>query len=409
MNTKTGSQQSASEEGPERCNLLITIANAAGEAGQLRELVLAPDGRVESLSGDFVIDEEAARLIIEAFQHHGSSIVIDYHHQSDGGDYRSPDGRAPAAGWVEVLSYVAGRGLIGKVKWNEAARAAILADEYRYLSPTLWVRKSDRKAVRLSSVALTNQPAIVGMERVAASEVNPKKETETMADEPAVGADPSTFLARIAEALGVDETGNAAEMYQAILERVRELKGKGADEGEGEGGTEDVASDIRAALKLSDKADLTTVVAAIESLRRVNGTVATLQKQLNDLQGNLAERDANDLLRPYIEKGILHREGSEDDKNRYERFANMARKAPDDCRAILNEYVAAVPGEGQTSAPEGAGPKANDRAGIIVDEVRVYNSVEHHLTDLVTSVDQRLRDAKMQTLSEEESEKLAVA
>lgn len=231
-----------------------------------------------------------------------------------------------------------------------------------------------------------------------------------MAEEPEStgGGDLGVLIGQILSELGITDLENASDpgvALQAILDKIR---GGGGAEGEGEGG-EEVASDIRAALKLSDNADVQTVVAAIESLRQGGDTVATLQTQVNELRGKLAARDANDLLAPYIAKGVLHPNGNEEDKKRYERFANMARKNPDDCRAILNDYLGALPPEGQTEAPPGAGPKGKDRAGVIADEVRIYNSVERHLADLTTVVNQRLLDEKLEPLSEEENRKLVAA
>lgn len=85
----------------------------------LRTVRLTPAGEVQSMNGTFVMDEEAARLIIEAFDAHGTALPIDYEHQTLGGEYASPDGKAPAAGWIEKVFYEQGRGLQALVRWNE--------------------------------------------------------------------------------------------------------------------------------------------------------------------------------------------------------------------------------------------------------------------------------------------------
>jgi phage I-like protein len=134
------------------------------------EVMLSPWGDVKSVKGDFIMDDESAKLIGEAFAKGKKPIPIDYEHATLGGNYSTPSGAAPAAGWITEIRAKPGQGIFAVVKWNDAARAMIQADEYRYLSPVLMVRKDDRKAVAVTSAALTNTPAIVDMERVAAKD-----------------------------------------------------------------------------------------------------------------------------------------------------------------------------------------------------------------------------------------------
>ena len=128
-----------------------------------RRVLLFPWGNVESKKGAFIVDSEGVRLMIEAFLQHGADLPIDYEHQTLGGDYAAPDGRAPAAGWIKTIEPVAGQGLFGLVQWTPGGEQTIRAREYRYLSPVVSVRKDDQRAVALHSVGLTNKPAIVNM------------------------------------------------------------------------------------------------------------------------------------------------------------------------------------------------------------------------------------------------------
>jgi phage I-like protein len=137
---------------------------AAGEVPA--RIVLAPWGEVESTAGCFVVDEEAARLVVEAFTEHGTDVPIDYEHQTLGGTYASPNGQAPAAGWIKSLQVEAGVGIVALIEWTEPARKLLGSKQYRYLSPVAIVRKSDRKLVAIHSAALTNKPAIVGMKPI---------------------------------------------------------------------------------------------------------------------------------------------------------------------------------------------------------------------------------------------------
>ncbi len=143
---------------------LVTLTAAKLDGAQVPTRVLiVPWGKVQSTSGDFVVDEESAGLVVAAFREHGTDLPIDYEHQTLGGRYTSPSGQAPAAGWVKQLEAEEGVGVFAEVAWTEPALEQLVAKQYRYLSPVALIRKSDRKLVGLHSVALTNKPAIVDM------------------------------------------------------------------------------------------------------------------------------------------------------------------------------------------------------------------------------------------------------
>lgn len=57
-------------------------------------------------------------------------------------------------------------GLWAEVQWTPEAASKLASRQYRYLSPVALVRRSDRRLVGLHSAALTNKPAIVGMQPV---------------------------------------------------------------------------------------------------------------------------------------------------------------------------------------------------------------------------------------------------
>lgn len=154
------------EQGQEQVVVGASAVAAGSAAGRV---LIAPWGQVRSSSGDFVLDAEAGRLVVEAFAAHGTDVPVDYEHQSLGGTYASPSGQAPAAGWIKALRVIGPEdgdgepGLYAEVEWTQAARAKLDSREYRYLSPVVIVRKRDRRVVALHSAALTNKPAIVGM------------------------------------------------------------------------------------------------------------------------------------------------------------------------------------------------------------------------------------------------------
>jgi hypothetical protein len=238
---------------------------------------LCPDGEVRSKKGAFVMDAEAAREIIEAFAAHATDIVIDYEHAGLGGPYAAPDGKAPAAGWIKRLEFKPGVGLLAGVAWNEKAREAIWAGEYRYLSPVFLVRKSDRRAVELDSAAMTNRPAIPAMEPLAAS-------TRGLV-QVAHAEVPDDFVAALRSALGLEESADLA----AILESVQALVRAGM-EGEED---EEVASRVRAELGLPRGAGVALVASRLS-------TVAANERELMQLRDATAERAARDLVEVQI-------------------------------------------------------------------------------------------------------------
>jgi hypothetical protein len=130
---------------------------------------LSPANMVNSKNGNFVVDRESWTVIEPAFRNHGAALEIDLEHESLMEDL-PPKDRLGTVGWIEDLEFKDGEGLFAKVQWNDEGRSRILSDRFRYISPVLIVRKADGKAIGLHSVGLTNRPAIVGMERIAAKD-----------------------------------------------------------------------------------------------------------------------------------------------------------------------------------------------------------------------------------------------
>lgn len=127
-----------------------------------KEIKLFPLGLVRSQKGNFLVDDEAYTSILNHFKAHHVDIPIDYEHQT------LQDVQAPAAGWIKDLT-LKQDGVYASVEWTEKAAQYLAAKEYRYLSPVVSIRESDRKALLLHSAALTNTPAIDGMTAIVNS------------------------------------------------------------------------------------------------------------------------------------------------------------------------------------------------------------------------------------------------
>jgi phage I-like protein len=106
--------------------------------------------------GVFALSEKTFSDIVSSHQNKKIATVVDYDHSSVFG------GSSRAAGWVEALEPRGGE-LHAAIKWTDAAKQAIAAGEYRYLSPTITLKTKNRVTGEegppaLHSVALTNVP-----------------------------------------------------------------------------------------------------------------------------------------------------------------------------------------------------------------------------------------------------------
>lgn len=95
--------------------------------------------------------------IIAAFVADEKLIPIDIEHASE---IQAPKGEpAPAYGWIDALENRDGS-IWGRVEWNFDGEYQIIAKRYRYLSPAFTHLKSDKRIHQITSVALTNNPAL---------------------------------------------------------------------------------------------------------------------------------------------------------------------------------------------------------------------------------------------------------
>ena len=207
---------------------LVMESSTVGQADPPEQIFIAPWGEVETLAGSFIVDQEAATATIEAFTAHGTDVPVDYEHQTLGGNYSSPSGQAPAAGWIRALSMItpseaAARGgdiqpgLWARVEWTEEAAEKLRTRQYRYLSPVALVRRSDRRLIGLHSVALTNKPAIVGMRPLIASADSAARD----------GHQPMAFAAeRLRGLLRVADSAEEGAVLLAAAERIELLESR---------------------------------------------------------------------------------------------------------------------------------------------------------------------------------------
>lgn len=147
------------------CSIAVTVANEIQlfPAGNFR----ATDGRPHDVPHWF-IDAILAAQIIAEFEARANRTVVDYEHQTL---LAAQNGQpAPAAGWFGKLEWRESGLFAVDVEWTERATQMIEGGEYRYISPVFAYDKKTGKVLRLLHAALTNNPALDGMDAVAASQ-----------------------------------------------------------------------------------------------------------------------------------------------------------------------------------------------------------------------------------------------
>ncbi|WP_337529151.1 phage protease [Desulfovibrio sp.] len=161
----------------------------------------ARDGRPGNLRGvnatSWRLTAQDAEAVIAHWQRTATPLVVDYEHQTQ---LAAQNGRpAPAAGWITSLEWEEGRGLFAGVDWTDKARAHIRAEEYRYISPVFAFDRQSGAVLRLICAALTNHPALDGMDAASA--------TFTYEEPP---------MKQILAALGLPETADEAAALAAL-------------------------------------------------------------------------------------------------------------------------------------------------------------------------------------------------
>lgn len=214
----------------------------------------------------------AAQLTAVAAQ---TPVVIDYEHQTL---HAPTNGKpAPAAGWIKSASWRDGEGLFAEVEWTAAAKAAIDAGEYRFISPVITFDDAGN-VTSVGLAALTNHPAILGMDAAVAAlsaQLSTQLQQEQSMD----------LLAALIASLGLAAGADAAAALSAVnaLKTERDtLKTKPA-----------LPAALVAELGIAAGADETAALTAIKGLKtadtgtlalvtQLQGQVAALTTQLND-------------------------------------------------------------------------------------------------------------------------------
>lgn|GEM_PF-6270313 len=133
-------------------------------------------GENPSEKGTFIFDEKAALSVMEQYVALGKPMLLDFNHGTTF-DTPTPE-QAIAAG--EFTPEVRNGELWARdVKWSDRAKAFLSAGEYRLFSP-FFTHDKDKHVERLVNVALTNLPALNGIEPLVAANANTDDEESPM-------------------------------------------------------------------------------------------------------------------------------------------------------------------------------------------------------------------------------------
>lgn len=165
----------------------------------------AADGRPTDAPCWILGSSQAANVIADAAVR-TNDFMLDYEHQTINAEKNGQPN--PAAGWFKQLEFDPELGLFATdVRWTDRAQAMIDAKEYRYVS-ALFLYDMQGNVVRLINAALTNTPALDGMdELLAAASLICLQETNQM--------DENLRLA-LCSLLGLAQDADEAAIAQAL-------------------------------------------------------------------------------------------------------------------------------------------------------------------------------------------------
>jgi len=371
-------------------------------------VMLVPWGDVTCRKGDFIVDEAGAELVLKNFREHGVDMVIDYEHQSLGGEFSSPSGKAPAAGWIRRLEISPGFGIYGEVDWTDEARGMIRAKEYRYLSPVAVLTKTDRRVTKFNSVGLTNTPAIDGVGALVNSDkgsalhgsgANSNSGADIMnVDEL------KTLVGQISEDAEMSDGDKLAKLIEAIGQLNAESESES-----GETVTEEVANSLKpiaAELGLSEGADVVTIINSIRTSKRGRAGMvpaeqfAGLNAKIVELEKRNDEREVDAIIQANANKIAPANED-------YWRSFLAADRTK--ATELLGQAPVVIANSRIPSAPKG-GPGAN-REAIIANARKAFTSESVEKMVICSEqvfVNGTLIEAGQKPLTEDETNKHAI-
>lgn len=280
----------------------LGIATCAVSVTPTGEVQLFPAGEFRANDGrpkdapHWFIDAELAAVIIADFEARQNDTVIDYEHQTmltvETGQL------APAAGWFSKLEWRDDGLYAVDVRWTERATGLIEGEEYKYISPVFTYDKKTGAIKRLLNAALTNNPALDGMDAVAASQyaqlINSTPDKETLKME--------GLMEQLRWLLNLPVTATADEITAELQKAIDQIKAAAASAASLPG------FDVVALIKTQAEqiATLTAAAANPDPSRFVAvSTMQALQNEVTALRNKITEREVDEVVKAAIAAGKI--------------------------------------------------------------------------------------------------------
>lgn len=235
----------------------------------------ARDGRPAGIEG-WRIDGEIAQRVIARAAARVDDMVIDYEHQTLHAETNGQP--APAAGWFHKLEWRDDGLYVVDLRWTPPAKAAIDAEQYRYLSPVFHYDRKTGEVLEVLMAAVTNHAAVDGLTDLVARaaarfNIDPQEE--------------DTVKELMIKLLGLKEDASDMDVETAVVA----LKAK-ADK-----------SDENATALAALKAQTTSEPDPAKYVPV--GVVTELQGQIATLSAQVTGREVDELIAGAIEDGKL--------------------------------------------------------------------------------------------------------
>jgi phage I-like protein len=287
----------------------VAIAVLASTVSASNEIQLLPAGQFRATDGrpkdvaHWFIDAAAAASIIETFSSLNNRIVIDYEHQT----LRTADNGqpAPAAGWFKKLEWREGDGLYAvDVDWTERAKEHIDAKEYLYISPVFSYDKKTGTVKRILNAALTNNPALDGMDEVALMAASKLLNDQSQME--ALTMDVEEILKQLRWMFNLPTMATAEEIMAELQKAVDKIKADAPEDAAANfnlvGYLDHLNSNVAAlnteVVALKDATPDPAKYVSVDAMQAVQTELAALQKQVN-------EGEVEDLVTAALTEGKL--------------------------------------------------------------------------------------------------------
>lgn len=335
-------------------------------AGEFR----ANDGRPKD-APHWLINAELAAAIISDFESRQNKTVIDYEHQTI---LTAQNGQpAPAAAWFSKLEWRDSGLYAVDVEWTERATDMIEGGEYRYISPVFTYDKKTGAIKSLLNAALTNNPALDGMDAVAANQyfqsLNQHHEENSCMDK---------LLEQLRWALNMPVTATAEELSAQFQKAIDQIKAAATSAASVPG------FDIAALVK-SQANQIATLTAAASNPDPAKfvavSTMQALQNENAALRSEITSRDVDDVVEVALSSGKLL--PAQEDWARQHGTENLASlkkylETAQPIAALTKTQTGGAP-------PEGGAPLDTQNANAIAEAARKYQSQQADLGITVTT------------------------